>query len=73
MADDADRPEDYRALYEQAACGLLSTTGTGTVVRVNQTFCTWLGFEPEALLGKKRFQDLLMRLRVHNAGRPTPA
>jgi sigma-B regulation protein RsbU (phosphoserine phosphatase) len=59
MAEDADGPESYRALYEQAACGLLSTTAAGMIVRVNQTFCAWLGFEPEALIGKKRFQDLL--------------
>ncbi|MCF8979301.1 PAS domain-containing protein [Pseudomonas syringae] len=46
------------ALYEQAPCGLLITQPNGTIERVNQTFCRWLGLEREAVLGR-RFQDLL--------------
>lgn len=46
------------ALYEHAPCGLLITQPDGTIERVNQTFCLWLGLEREAVLGR-RFQDLL--------------
>lgn len=46
------------ALYEHAPCGLLITQPNGTIERVNQTFCRWLGLEREAVLGR-RFQDLL--------------
>ena len=46
------------ALYEHAPCGLLITQPNGTIERVNQTFCLWLGLERETVLGR-RFQDLL--------------
>ena len=47
------------ALYEHAPCGLLVTDDDGLVLRANATFCGWLGSTPEALVGKRRFQDLL--------------
>ena len=47
------------ALYEQAPCGLLVTDDDGLVLRVNATFCDWLGVAPDALVGERRFQDLL--------------
>lgn len=47
------------ALYEQAPCGLLVTDRDGLVLRANATFCDWLGVEPAALVGKRRFQELL--------------
>lgn len=50
---------DDRSLFEGAACGLLSTSDTGALLRVNRTLCQWLGFAAEELIGKKRFQDLL--------------
>jgi PAS domain S-box-containing protein len=46
-------------LYEHAPCGYLSATPDGTIVRVNGTFLRWTGYRREALLGVKRFQDLL--------------
>ncbi|CAM3462495.1 PAS domain-containing sensor histidine kinase [Pseudomonas floridensis] len=49
---------DIEALYDHAPCGLLVTQPNGTIERVNQTFCLWLGLEREAVLGR-RFQDLL--------------
>ncbi|MEC5409363.1 ATP-binding protein [Paraburkholderia sp. MPAMCS5] len=45
--------------FEQAPCGLLSTATDGTIVRVNATFCRWLGFEAPELLDVRRIQDLL--------------
>ncbi|CAN5708119.1 hypothetical protein BH23PSE2_BH23PSE2_13670 [soil metagenome] len=47
------------ALYDHAPCGLLATDGDGLVLRANATFCDWLGVEPSALVGRRRFQDLL--------------
>ncbi|WP_122559853.1 PAS domain-containing sensor histidine kinase [Pseudomonas viridiflava] len=55
--EDAGLPST-EALYEHAPCGLLITQPDGTIERVNQTFCLWLGLEREAVLGR-RFQDLL--------------
>jgi sigma-B regulation protein RsbU (phosphoserine phosphatase) len=41
--------DDPALLYEQAPCGYLSTTPDGRIVKVNATFCTWLGREPADL------------------------
>jgi sigma-B regulation protein RsbU (phosphoserine phosphatase) len=51
-------PED-EGLLDAMACGLVHTTSGGTFLRVNRTFCTWVGYEPEALIGARRLQDLL--------------
>jgi sigma-B regulation protein RsbU (phosphoserine phosphatase) len=40
-------------LYEDAACGLLLTQADGTILRVNRTFCTWLGRLREDLVGQR--------------------
>ena len=45
-------------LYEDAACGLLLTQADGTILRVNRTFCTWLGRLREDLVGQ-RLETLL--------------
>jgi sigma-B regulation protein RsbU (phosphoserine phosphatase) len=45
-------------LLDTAACGLLQTDERGTFQRVNRTFCAWLGYAPEALIGKRRLQEL---------------
>ncbi|WP_191864301.1 PAS domain-containing protein, partial [Pseudomonas viridiflava] len=45
--EDAGLPST-EALYEHAPCGLLITQPDGTIERVNQTFCLWLGLEREA-------------------------
>ncbi|WP_394778570.1 PAS domain S-box protein [Undibacterium sp.] len=46
-------------LFEHAACGLLVTTTEGTIRKVNATFCRWIGFSAEELVGKYRFQWLV--------------
>lgn len=58
-AADSGAGADTEALYEHAPCGLLITDGDGLVLRANATFCDWLGLAPDALVGKRRFQDLL--------------
>lgn len=47
------------ALFEGAPCGLLVTDDTGLILRANRTFCDWLDLDATALVGKRRFQDLL--------------
>ena len=58
LFQEALREDDPALLYDQAPCGYLSTTPTGRIVKVNATFCTWLGLQQEDLLGR-RFVDLL--------------
>jgi phosphoserine phosphatase RsbU/P len=50
---------DGLALLDSAACGLLQTADDGTILRVNRTFCAWVGHTADALVGKRRFADLL--------------
>ncbi|MGB8419767.1 PAS domain S-box protein [Paraburkholderia sp.] len=47
------------ALYEHAACGLLVTAPDGRILRVNATFCGWLGYSAAELEEAKPMQDLL--------------
>jgi len=49
---------DADDLYESAPCGLLVTALDGTIVKVNGTFCSWVGWPRDALIGQKRLQDL---------------
>ncbi|MEV5357824.1 SpoIIE family protein phosphatase [Streptomyces sp. NPDC052693] len=51
-----DSAED---LYESAPCGYLSTLMDGTIAKINATLLDWLGLDREAVVGRKRFADLL--------------
>ena len=51
-----DTAED---LFDNAPCGYISALPDGTIVKVNQTFLNWTGYEREEINGLKRFQDLL--------------
>lgn len=42
-----------------APCGLVQTAEDGVFRRVNKVFCDWLGYRADALVGKRRLQDLL--------------
>jgi sigma-B regulation protein RsbU (phosphoserine phosphatase) len=55
---DQQPPLGGDTLFEGAACGLLVTREDGLILRANTTFCTWLGYLPHELAGR-RFQDLL--------------
>lgn len=50
---------DPARLWEHAACGLLVTDGDGLILRANDTFSRWLGVDAQALVGRRRLQDLL--------------
>ncbi|WP_230534660.1 PAS domain-containing protein, partial [Microvirga roseola] len=51
--------ETAEELYESAPFGYLSTLPDGTIIRVNQTFLTWIGMDRKDLVGHKCFQDFL--------------
>ncbi|WP_309229805.1 MULTISPECIES: SpoIIE family protein phosphatase [unclassified Blastococcus] len=50
--------DDPADLYENAPMGYLSTVPDGRIVKVNRTFCEWIGRSADEVLGV-RFQDLL--------------
>jgi sigma-B regulation protein RsbU (phosphoserine phosphatase) len=56
---DALLDDDPERLYDRAPCGYLSTTPDGMIVKVNQTFLTWTGYERDALVRRKTFAQLL--------------
>jgi sigma-B regulation protein RsbU (phosphoserine phosphatase) len=56
--DDPSSLPDPQTLFEGAPCGLVVTKEDGTILRSNQTFSNWIGFDAQALIGR-RFQDLL--------------
>jgi sigma-B regulation protein RsbU (phosphoserine phosphatase) len=45
--------------WDNAACGLVQTDGNGWFLRANSTFCRWVGYASEELIGKRKLQDLL--------------
>jgi phosphoserine phosphatase RsbU/P len=45
-------------LYEHAPCGYVSTLPSGTIIKVNETFLTWTGYQREHVVGRLRLQDL---------------
>ena len=53
--------ESAEDLYEQAPCGYCSCLPDGTVVKVNQTLLTWLGYAREELVAHRRLSQLLTR------------
>jgi sigma-B regulation protein RsbU (phosphoserine phosphatase) len=58
MSTDEPPLPDPQTLFEYAPCGLVVTKEDGTILRANQTFSHWIGFDSQALVGR-RFQDLL--------------
>jgi sigma-B regulation protein RsbU (phosphoserine phosphatase) len=51
--------DDPEELYDNAPCAYLSALPNGMVVKANATFLSWTGYERAAVVGQKRFQDLL--------------
>ncbi|WP_426234594.1 PAS domain-containing sensor histidine kinase [Pseudomonas sp. TWP3-2] len=50
---------DAEALFEHATCALIITDKTGLILRANATFCGWLGYAREQLVGRRKLQELL--------------
>ena len=59
MAGEDNALPTEQALFDEAACGLVLTHDDGLIARVNRTFCRWLGYEAQELVGRARLQDLL--------------
>jgi sigma-B regulation protein RsbU (phosphoserine phosphatase) len=51
--------EDLEDLYEHAPCGYCSCLPDGTLVKLNQTLLSWLGYAREELVARRCLQDLL--------------
>ncbi|MDT9682460.1 SpoIIE family protein phosphatase [Streptomyces sp. TRM76323] len=51
--------DSIEELYESAPCGYLSTLMDGTIAKINTTLLNLLGLTREAVVGRKRFTDLL--------------
>lgn len=47
------------ASYDGAPCALLVTDSAGLILRANRTFCQWLGYSPDRLVGRRKLQELL--------------
>lgn len=58
MAGEVPTLPSAEQLFDEAPCGLLVTDIRGLILRVNATFCAWVGFTAEELLSKKKLQDL---------------
>ena len=52
-------PPSAELLWDDAACGLLVTSANGLILKVNNTFCRWLGFQRTELVGNQHLQGLL--------------
>lgn len=52
---------DIEDLYQNAPCGYLSFLPDGTIIKINQTLLSWLGYDEEEVLFKVRFVDLITK------------
>lgn len=46
-------------LYHKAPCGYHSVGADGTILRINDTELSWLGYSREEVVGRKKFTDLV--------------
>jgi len=51
--------EEVRDLYENAPCGYHSLGVDGTILRMNETELSWLGYSRDEVIGKMKYDDLL--------------
>lgn len=51
--------ESAGELYDAAPCGYISTTPSGTIVKVNRTFLRMTGYTRQDLVGRRTFAQLL--------------
>ncbi|MGK5079919.1 hybrid sensor histidine kinase/response regulator [Janthinobacterium sp. HLX7-2] len=59
MRDTRPSLPDAHTLFQHAACGLLLCASDGLILQANATFCGWLGYAADELIGHKKLQDLL--------------
>jgi len=58
MSTDEPLLPDFKALFENAPCGLVVTSEDGTILTSNSTFSNWIGVSASEMRGR-RFQGLL--------------
>ena len=46
-------------LFDELPCGVMVTSLRGTILKVNATFCSWVGMTREELVERKKLSDLL--------------
>ena len=59
MASGVPLSPEKQNLLDRAPCGLLQTDADGLILRANRTFCEWVGYQAQELVGKLRLQELL--------------
>lgn len=52
---------DAEALYDHAPCGYISFLTDGTIVKINRTLLTWLGYPADEVLYKRKLGDFLSK------------
>ena len=52
---------DAEALYHNAPCGYVSFIPDGTVVKINQTLLSWLGYTDTEVIYQKKFPEFITR------------
>jgi len=51
--------DEITDLYENAPCGYHSSAKDGTILRMNQTELSWLGYSRDEVIGRMKLMDLL--------------
>jgi PAS domain S-box-containing protein len=50
---------ETRDLYDNAPCGYLSVDANLYLIRINKTLLSWLGYRPQEVISKMKYEDLL--------------
>jgi len=50
---------DAETLYQDAPCGYLSFLPDGTIIKINRTLLSWLGYTGEEMIGRMKINELL--------------
>jgi sigma-B regulation protein RsbU (phosphoserine phosphatase) len=59
MAYDRHSAAETEDFFQNAPCALLVTDRTGLILKVNRTFCDWIGFSADELVDQRKLQELL--------------
>ncbi len=51
--------EETSLALDAVACGVATTSKSGVFLRINKTFCQWLGVSPTDVIGERKLQDFM--------------
>ena len=51
--------EEIKGLYNDAPCGYHSVDAGGTIIEMNKTWLTWIGYQREQVINKMTLMDVL--------------